>query len=312
MSETTTKSPLLAIAMAFACYFGFNLTDAGQKLLTARYSPLELAFFTGICCSLWILLWLGLRGKLGRIVPKCWKLSLGRAALMTVANFACLYGLGNLPLTDFYAIVFTTPLLTTLLAWLVIGDKITFNRMAAILVGFIGVLIVAQPGSAAFSLGGLAVLFLALALAVSAVLVRLAQGQESVWVFAFTQYCFYILGTLPVAALPFFETLSASDTMLQDIGLFVATSGSGVLSTLLLVQATKITPSVSIIAPIHYSQLITGALLGWLIFGDIPTSSTITGAILIVAAGLIVILGERKAETVKTPVTSPQEIASAE
>ncbi len=192
-----------------------------------------------------------------------------------------------LPLAEATTFQFTVPIFATLLGALVLREPTGWHRWGAVIVGFLGVLIVAQPGSGHFPLYGAAVgLLAALFVAIVAILLRQIGRTESTGttVFWFTTLSLVVLGPLYV-----FQAQA------HDAGtwaILIAIGLAGGLGQLALTGAVRFAP-VSAVVPMDYSSLIWGTLYGWLFFGAWPTPYTWLGAPVIIASGLYIVWRER-------------------
>lgn len=211
-----------------------------------------------------------------------------------VANFGAVI---LLPLAEATTLQFTVPIFATILSTLLLREVAGLHRWSAVLIGFIGVLLVVQPGNGHFPLGGAAVgLSAAFMVALISIQIRELGKTESPTT---TVFWFSVL-SLPILAIayPFFARQhdATAWALLAGIGL---TGGIGQMA---LTAALRWAP-VSTVVPMDYSSLIWATLYGWLLFGVLPTASTWLGAPLIIASGLYIVwrehrLAKRNTETV--------------
>jgi drug/metabolite transporter (DMT)-like permease len=199
-----------------------------------------------------------------------------------------------LPLAEATTLQFTVPIFATLLGALVLKEPTGWHRWGAVIVGFLGVLVVAQPGSGHFPLGGAVVgLLAALFVAIVAILLRQIGKTESAGT---TVFWFSALSVPPLGLVYAFQ-LKAHDpatwAMLVGIGLV------GGVAQLALTASVRFAP-VSAVVPMDYSSLIWGTLYGWLIFGTLPTTATWAGAPIIIVSGLYIVWRERVRQRTQT------------
>ena len=145
---------LVAVAM-------FALMDAGLKLLSAHYPPFQVAALRGAASLPLVLAWALATVGPKRLMRVRWPMHLLRGGLGVLMMTAFVYALRSLPLSTAYTIFFVAPLLITALSVPVLGERVGPRRWTAIVVGFIGVMVVLRPtGEGLMTLAGLAVLLL--------------------------------------------------------------------------------------------------------------------------------------------------------
>ena len=190
-------------------------------------------------------------------------------------------------LNEIYPIMFSAPLFLIILSHFFLGEKVGIRRWSAVLIGFIGVLIVSRPGTIHFSLSLFGLFFSALLMAINITLVRkYSNNQSSI---AFTFYAF-LSATILNGLLSFNShiALSFNDLMILVFCGIICGIGGNCLTI-----ASKFLES-SVFAPIQYTQLISGAILGYLFFADIPDIYEIIGSLIIVGSGIYIIIRETK------------------
>ena len=190
-----------------------------------------------------------------------------------------------LPLADAYAIGFTQPLIVIALASPLLGERVGLRRWAAVVVSFVGVLIVLRPGAGVFGLGALAALVNALCNGTAILLIRRAHARETAEAFAFWGNAVIAAGTALI--LPWFWVTPS----LSEFGLFLVAGLLGGFSSLVIAYALKLAPAATI-APFQYSQMTYAILAGVMLFYDVPDPITLLGAVVIIASGLLVLRQE--------------------
>lgn len=276
--------PMLALA-AFAIY---SAHDVIVKSLGGNYSPIQIVFFSallGLPLALFMLMYDQTDANLRPRRPGWTALRTGLAVVTAVAVF---YAFSVLPLAQTYAILFATPLLITVLSVPMLGEKVGWRRMLAVLVGLLGVLIVLRPGQGeGLSLGHLAALFGALASALGAIILRKIGHEERNIVLLL----YPMMGNIVVMglALPFVYV----PMPVADFGAWFAMAAMGMIATLMVIAAYKRTPAVRI-APMQYSQIIWAALFGAIFFDESLDLGTFVGAGVIIASGIYILFREDK------------------
>jgi drug/metabolite transporter (DMT)-like permease len=206
-----------------------------------------------------------------------------------LASMVCLFtGVMLLPLAESTTLAFTVPIFATLLGALVLKEPTGWHRRGAVLTGFAGVLIVAQPGSGHFPLwGAVAGIAAAFLTAVASILLRQIGRTEHPFS---TVFWFATLSTLPLGiAFALHHGHHPATTWLWLIGIGLCGNCAQLAMTASLKHG-----SVSLVVPMDYSSLIWATFYGWLLFAVLPDTATWLGAPLIVASGLYIVHREHR------------------
>ena len=198
------------------------------------------------------------------------------------------------PLSSASAILQGTPLAVTAGAAIFLGETVGLRRWMAVLVGFIGIILIIKPGVADFS--PLSLLAVAAVICLSARDLATRAMTDALPTITISIYAFVALALAGILAIPFYEAFVLPD--LRETSLFLIGISSGVAAYYLLVGATR-RGEASLIAPFRYSRLIFAMLLSILILGENPDLFTWIGAFLIVASGYFIALRERAIKDVK-------------
>lgn len=275
----------LAALLGLAAYAVFSVHDVIVKELGATFSPVQIVFFSALLGFPVITLYLIGDPTPRRLRPvHPWWVAV-RSVSATISGVCAFYAFAVLPLSQAYSFIFATPLIITLLAVPLLGERIYLRRGLAVLVGLVGVLIVLRPGASAISSGHLAALGAAFAAALNAVIVRKISNDEPVVVMVLYPTIANLLVT--AVALPFVYV----DVKLLDLALF------GLISVLVLCGMTLVVAAYSrgsaiVVAPTQYSQMIWGILFGVLLFGEWPAWQTYLGMAVIVSSGVYILKRE--------------------
>ncbi len=281
-ADSPDNSPALAIALILLTGFVLAGMDA-----TAKYLALEVPiamviwgryfFHTVITFSIYA----GKTRSLSFLRTRKPGLQLIRAAALFGAT-SCMYvAITRMQLGDASAIQFLAPVLVTALSGLLLGEHVGPRRWAAVLFGFIGVLLVARPGSGVLGWAALLPLMTAGLLAVYLLMTRIIRGQDDA---ATTTFYSTAVGAFVLSALvPFFwQSLSP-----LQWGLMITMGSAGAIGHFMLIKAF-FSAEASMLAPFTYAQVVAAILWGLLIFGDVPSGWTIAGAIVVSGIGLYV------------------------
>ncbi|MGL5010696.1 MAG: DMT family transporter [Paracoccaceae bacterium] len=284
LSDNLRGALFMVVAMA-----AFTINDMFMKLITQDIPLFQAITLRGTLtvAALALLVLTTAKGRFA--VPRSDTPTVAlRAVAEAVATFTFIAALMHMPLGNLSAILQSLPLLVTLTAALVFGDRIGWRRMTAIAIGFVGVLIIIRPGTSGFdvwSLVGLA--------SVATVVVRdlstrrLSPGIPSVTVAFWTS----ILLTASSALLSLTETWVAPQT--STLLMIPAATIGVVLGYLTIIRAMRV-GDIGFVAPYRYTALLWAVALGWLAFGDFPDGWTLFGSAIVVATGIFTIWRERK------------------
>jgi drug/metabolite transporter (DMT)-like permease len=208
---------------------------------------------------------------------------LHRAAVGLVGMICSFNALQHLPLTEATAFTFAAPLFMTALSALMLGEFVGWHRWGAVVVGFIGVLIMVRPEPGHMNLVGVAfAITAALGSALAMVQIRQIAVTEKgpTIVFYFT-----LAGTLVGLAGSVFHWVTPDPLTLAVL---IAGGVVGGIGQLFLTEAIRVAP-VGVVAPFDYSQLIWAAILGFLIWGELPHAMTLAGALVVAASGIYIL-----------------------
>ena len=209
------------------------------------------------------------------------KLQLIRAGALFGATSFMYVAITRMPLGDAATIQFLAPVLVTVISGLFLGEHVGPRRVVAVVIAFIGVMMVARPGSGVLGWWALLPLITAFLLAIYMVMTRLIRTRDDP---AATTFYSTAVGAvvLSVAVAFHWETLNAFQWLLM-----VTMGGAGAMGHYLLVKAFH-TAEASMLAPFTYSQVIGAIIWGFIVFGDVPSTWSTAGATLIIGSGIYV------------------------
>ena len=189
--------------------------------------------------------------------------------------------------SEIYPILFSAPLILTIFSYFILKEKVGPRRILAVLIGFIGVLIVSRPGTIHFTFSLFLLFIGAIILAVNVLLIRMYANNQSSIAFAF----YGSLSGLVLSSFLVYNNyvpLKGSDIYVLILcGIIAGTGG------LCISAASKMLES-SVFAPLQYFQLIAGFIFGYVFFRDIPDLYEIIGSLIISLSGLFIIYREYK------------------
>jgi drug/metabolite transporter (DMT)-like permease len=293
-------SQLRAIALMLLAVSAFSVMDGIGKVLGAGYDPLQIVWGRyAFALPLLIVVidwrrWRGMRrGRLG--------LQLARGVLPVIAGLAIVMSLRTVPLADATAITFVAPLLVTALSIPLLGETVGWHRWMAVVLGFVGVVVIARPGAGTFQWAALLPLGTAVAFAFYQILTKqLTAIADPRATFVFTMVVGFVIIT---AAQPFvWRPPSAEAWALMAV--------SGLLygaAHYLLIRCFE-GAQASTLAPFIYAQIIGAAIFGYVVFGDVPDTLTFIGTAIIIGSGLYVVHRERRRQA---PAAGPMRLGDA-
>jgi len=204
-----------------------------------------------------------------------------RALTLFGATFFMYVAITRMPLGDAAAIQFLAPVLVTALSGLLLGEHVGPRRWMAVGFGFLGVLIVARPGSGVLGWNALLPLTTAVLLAGYMMMTRIIRDKDDP---AATTFYSTALGALVLSVLVIFNWQALT---LVQWGLMVSMGAAGALGHFMLVKAFH-SAEASMLAPFTYAQVVAAIGWGLLVFGDVPGIWTVSGASVVIASGIYV------------------------
>ena len=289
--------PLRGIALKVCAVIVFMAMASVIKLVAAEIPPGETVFFRSAFALPVILIWLAVTGELRAGIATANPQGHFWRGLMGTGAMACGFaGLGLLPLPEVTAIGYAAPLLTVIFAAMFLGEQIRAFRIIAVGLGLVGVMIVLSPRLtalrsgdvvAAEAFGAMVVLIGAVFTALAQVFVRklVAEERTTAIVFWFSVNS----ALLSLISLPWGWVLPAPGTA----ALLVLTGLLGGVGQVLLTSSYRYADA-SVIAPFEYFSMILALLVGYFAFGETPTLVVLSGAALVVSAGILIIWRERQ------------------
>jgi drug/metabolite transporter (DMT)-like permease len=261
---------------------GFFLTsnDAITKWLVPHYPPGQILFTQALVIALLVSIWMRLRGE-PLLQVNHWRLHLLRGILYALASFAFVYALRFLPLAEVVAIAFAGPLFMTLFARIFLKEYVGPHRLAAVMVGFVGVVIVIRPGSAAMHWAVFLPLIVALGDSVRDIVTRsMTVGESSLRIVFTTAVILALAGAT--------TSLQGWQPLLQvDLVWFVASASCFVVANFFMIEAYR-HAQIVVIAPFKYLQLFWSILAGLIFWGEVPDLPVIVGIGVIFSSGIYI------------------------
>ena len=296
MSIAPTTQPFRGILFKLASVCVFVCMASLIKASAAHIPPGQAVFFRSLFAMPVIVVWLLLRGELRHGLETRQPLGhFWRGLIGTTAMGLGFAGLGLLPLPEVTAIGYAAPLLTVIFAAMFLNEEVRAFRLTAVAIGLVGVVIVlsprlsvgAGPMDAVETLGAVVVLGGAAFAALAQVFVRKLVATEGT---AAIVFWFSVTATLlSLLSLPWGWVVPTPVEALM----LVCAGLCGGLGQILLTSSYRFADA-SVVAPFEYASMILAIGVGYFVFGEVPTWVTITGASIIIAAGVLIIWRERQ------------------
>ena len=266
--------------------FSFSLVGGVVRELSTDIHPFMLVFWRTSIALVILLPILWTSGSLRNLKTKRFGLHFLRGAISSFTLIANFYAFSAIPLAEAVSYSFAAPIFTTITAIIFLKEKIRLPRILAVIFGFIGMLVLLQPGYQPINLGVIAALSAAVAIAFTIVLVRVLARTEKPQVITF----YSLVCTLPASlifALPVWSWPSW-DNLLLVLAL-------GVLAAVTQLSLSKAISEAeaSALMPLDFTRLIFSALIGYFFFAEQPELNTYVGAVIIMASVLYAAHRER-------------------
>jgi drug/metabolite transporter (DMT)-like permease len=275
----------------------FSFMDAGLKLLTAHYSSAQVAALRGLAALPVVFAWALYSGGARQLVQVRWSLHLVRGLMAVFMMVTFTYALKSLSLAKTYAIFFVAPLLITLLSIALVGERVRRPQWIALLVGFVGVLIVLKPETTGFGWWGtLAVLGTAVGYAVSSVIVKILGRTDSTQSMMFWMTAMLAIGATALAWSHWIPIAREHYPILAGVAF------TGAIGQWGITVAFKHAPAASV-APLEYTGLAWVMVIDLAVWSAVPSLRTLLGAVVIISCGIYLLRFETRAARV--PQISP-------
>ncbi|MET1027441.1 MAG: DMT family transporter [Dongiaceae bacterium] len=283
--------------------FGFSVLDALTKLLTENYGTWQIMTLSRICPLIAaVLVMHRSTGRYFAFKSNFLRTHLLRSVLTIATTWTFYECLRYLQLADAIAIAFAAPLFMTSLSGPLLGEKVGPRRWAAVLIGFVGVMIALRPGQGGISWGAILALSAALTYALGQLWLRPLSGKEHGHNIIFYSTLFSGLAGLVPA---YMEWKSPS---FGDWILFLLQGSCSAFAQLCMIRAFKIGEA-SMLAPLEYTALLWATIFGYTFWGQLPTIQVIGGAAIIIGSSLYIAHREARLGRHR-PATLPEEIVA--
>ena len=269
--------------LAFAL---FTTHDSMIKAIGEEISVFQIIFFASLFAFIPLTVMMMADRNIDNFRPRHPWLIAVRTVLSLVGMSAAFYAFTVLPLSEVYALIFVTPLLITAFSVPFLGEKVGLLRWMAVLVGFCGVLVVLRPGQEPLEAGHLAALIAAVASSLSNIIIRKIGSEERSAVLILIP----MISSIVVMALILPSVYVP--TSLPTLGAMALVGLLAVGAQVSVIAAYRAAPSIAMIAPVQYTQILWATLIGALFFDEYPDIWVAVGAGIIISSGVFVVWRE--------------------
>ena len=281
------RARLTGIALMCGAVGCFAFLDATAKYLGRHMDVLEVVWARYTFGFVLALIWSNPLTRPGLLRTARPVLQVGRSTLLLGSTMLNFFAIRTLQLDQALTITFSTPFVVAALSGPVLGEWVGPRRWAAIMVGFLGVLVVTRPGlnavPPAAGLSAAAALCYAAYVLSTRILARTDSNQT-------TLFYSNLVGT--IVMLPAVVVVWTPPDSVLIAALMLATGALASVGHFLLIVAHRLAPA-SVLSPFIYSQLVWTVTLGFVVFGDVPNRWTMAGAAIVIASGLYLLHRER-------------------
>jgi drug/metabolite transporter (DMT)-like permease len=277
--------PVRGIALVLMAYVCVTVGDALSKLLTTTYSVGQIITARSaimIAIALCICAW---HGSLASLRPRSLKGQVRRALYFVAATFLANWSFKLLPLPMAHAILFATPILTTALAPILLGEKVGMSRWSAVIAGFLGIFLIIDPVGAGWHWAAVVPIGAALASALRDLATRAMAGSETTISLLFIMAA--ATGVAGLMTAPFGWVVPSLPDLALMLGFGLITGLALLLQILAFREAEA-----ALLAPFKYSTILWSLLIGFVVWGYVPTALMFGGIAVVIGSGLYILQRE--------------------
>jgi len=265
----------------------FSVMEILVKFLSSSYPIGELVFFRGFFGLLPIIFIMPKKKFFQNFKTKKIKLHIFRTITGCFALISIFFSLKYLPLADAISITFAAPIFATIFSIFFLKEIVGKKRWFAVLIGFLGILIILKPGTSLFSIYSIFPILFCVGFAASASLIRILSKTDKNYLISF----YYTAGLTLVSL--FLDPLSWKIPLFKDCLLLISIGIIGSLGNIIITEAYR-KSEISLITPIKYLNLIFAIVFGYYLFNEVPEVSTLIGSVFIIVSTVIIFIRERK------------------
>jgi drug/metabolite transporter (DMT)-like permease len=287
-ANTHPEHVIRGMAAGLGAHFMFSIMVMLAKLLSENHSVIEIAFYRNLIGGMPFIFIVFVLGRREILQLKTKPLLVGvRAALGSISLMITFFAYSLMPIADTTALLFASSLFIPILAVIVLKESVGPYRWAAVVVGFVGVIIMARPTGDVYVLGISVALFAALMHATLQIILRYLGRYESPETISFY---FFVIGTFITAlAMPF---VAVTPTM-NEVPLLLGVGLSGAAAQWLLSVAYVNAPA-AVVSVFNYTSIIWATLFGWMIWNEWPLPAVLGGASIVIGSSVLIIWRESR------------------
>lgn len=292
-APTTADRPLLGIGLMVLGVSLVPLMDGVAKSLAADYHVLQIVWARFAFHLLWLLPFLALYARNHRLLPRHPGLQILRGGFILAATMCYFSAIALMPIADALALLFISPMVTTLLSPIVLRERVGPWRWGAVVVGFLGALIVIRPGAGVFQWASVLALCAGFFHACYLLTTRRLAGSTNPVITLFYTALVGAAGmslTLPAVWIP---------PPPVDWGLMALMGAFAASGHFLIIRAFDRAPA-PVVAPVAYAEIVAATAVGYFAFGDFPAPWTWVGIAVIVASGVVISIREGRQRRPRT------------
>ena len=264
----------------FISICAFSVMDVIVKW-TDDYPVGQVLFFRGFCGLIPILFIIPKERYIDFYKTSRPLLHFKRCMAGIIALISIIIALRNLPLATVVSVTFAAPIFTTIFSIFLLNEKVGFYRWLAVMVGFIGIIVISEPGFSSLNFYFIFPIIFCLGLSYVAITIRRLSTTEPVWLIGF----FFSISIMILSFFTFYQNWMLPN--LIDLFLLSLIGILGGLANLWLTQSYKLS-EVSLVTPVKYLAIVFAIFFGYLIWDEVPTTKTLIGAILVIASSIII------------------------
>jgi drug/metabolite transporter (DMT)-like permease len=284
-TASSSRAAVVGITLMIAGIFLFAVNDALGKWLMATYTVGQVLLIRSLAAMALLAPFIWRDWQSFAEAPR-WGQQIVRAVLATI-EVACFYwAVAYLPLADVMAYYLAGPIFVTAIAGTMLGEQVGWRRWSAVVAGFAGVIVCLRPGVAAFTWPALIALIGSFTFSLSMISTRFLRGTSQT-VLVTTQTVAALMFGIVVAPVAWVSPSASDLALLALLGMVAMVAHVCVNRSLTVAPA-------SVVVPYQYTTIVWAVLFGYLVFGDVPDAWMLTGAVIIIGAGLFIFLREQK------------------
>jgi len=270
------RDSMRAIVLAMAGFFFFTLMDLSVKWLLQSHSLFQVTFFISFFALMGILVWIFPNFSI--LKTKYPKIHFVRALLVLCADLLAFYSYGEIPIAEAYSLILTMPIFTVIVSIMLGYEEARFSR---------GIFLILTPDFGNLEIAMIAALGCAVIESFSFLIVTHNKEKEPPQVFAFYGMALLVL-VAGILSISNYQVMTTENWIISIAGGVCYAAGS------VLVVSAFHSGAPGVVSSLQYSQLLWGMLLGFVIWGDIPTTLAMVGGVVIVTAGLLITFSSKE------------------